>query len=91
MTRSVGNAIIYILIFIAAIVAISALAIWLDLGPVAHSALGLRTGSRRPPFSSPLPRDIMATSEGPSKRGSSAPILEHLKKLERTSRVVRIR
>ena len=44
MTRPVKNALIHILIFIAAIVAISALAIWLDFGPAAHSAMGVRTG-----------------------------------------------
>ena len=37
------NALIQIVIFIAVIVAISALAIWLNLGPVAHSSVGLGT------------------------------------------------
>jgi hypothetical protein len=42
--RRIRSVLIQILIFVAAIVAISALAIWLNLGPVVHSAMGLRTG-----------------------------------------------
>lgn len=37
--RRVQNVLIQILIFVAVIVAISALAIWLNLGPVVHSAI----------------------------------------------------
>jgi len=34
------KALIQVLIFVAALIAISALAIWLNLGPVAHSSVG---------------------------------------------------
>jgi hypothetical protein len=36
----VRDTLIHILIFLIALVAISALAIWFNLGPVAHSAAG---------------------------------------------------
>jgi hypothetical protein len=42
--RRIRNVLLQILIFIVVIVVISALAIWLNLGPVVHSAMGLRTG-----------------------------------------------
>jgi len=44
MTMRLRRVLIQILIFVAAIVAITAVSIWFNLGPVAHSAVGLRTG-----------------------------------------------
>jgi hypothetical protein len=36
----VRNTLIYILIVVAALVAIGAIGVWLDLGPVGHSVAG---------------------------------------------------